>query len=71
MSKQDTGKQAMSELLREALAETDSLRAVARATGVTHVSLIRFLNGTQNSLRLDLAERLAAHFGIECTRKRG
>jgi len=53
----------MTELLREALSEsTDSIRAVSRAAGVPHCSLLRFLAGT--SLRLDMADRLAEHFGI-------
>lgn len=59
----------MTQLLRESLAEADSIRGVAKATGLTHVSLVRFVNGGQ-SLRLDLADKLAAHFGIECRRVR-
>jgi len=60
----------MTELLREALAECDeSLRAVARAAGCHHPSLVRFMAGKQ-SLRLDIADKLAAYFGIECRRKR-
>lgn len=55
----------MTELLREALAGADSLRAVERATGVKNPSLVRFVQGKQ-SLRLDMADRLAAYFGIEC-----
>ena len=54
----------MSELLRQALAEADSIRGVARAAGLDHASLIRFARG-ESSLRLDLADKLAAHFGIE------
>ena len=57
----------MTDLLREALAEVDSLRAVGRAAGVKHPSLIRFRRGEQ-SLRLDLADRLALYFGIEVRR---
>lgn len=64
-----TQAKTMTELLREALSEADSLRAVARATGLKDPSLVRFLAGKQ-SLRLDLADRLAAHFGIECRRTR-
>ena len=60
----------MTQLLREALGEADSLKSVARATGLQRASLMRFLRGDQ-SLRLDLADRLAAHFGIESKRKRG
>ncbi len=58
----------MTELIREALAEgKESIRAVARATGLDHASLVRFVNN-KRSLRLDLADRLAEHFGIECRR---
>ena len=62
----------MTELLRQALREVDSIRAVALATGLEHASLTRFVN-EQQSLRLDLGDRLAAHFEIESrrtTRKR-
>lgn len=54
----------MSELLREALAQADSLLGIERETGIHRASLRRFRDG-ENSLRLDLADRLAAHFGIE------
>jgi plasmid maintenance system antidote protein VapI len=66
-----TGKthKTMTQLLREALAEADSIRGVAKATGLTHVSLVRFANGEQ-SLRLDLADKLAAHFGVVSTRRK-
>ena len=59
----------MTELLLQALSEAESLRGVERATGVKNPSLVRFLQGKQ-SLRLDLADKLAAHFGIECRRTR-
>lgn len=62
-----TGKPTMSELLRQALRDADSLRSVANATGLDVGSLSRFAKGEQ-SLRLDLADRLAAHFGIESRR---
>ena len=57
----------MSELLRECLTEAETLSAVERATGVKRQSMMKFLKGEQ-SLRLDLAERLATHFGIESKR---
>lgn len=60
----------MTVLLREALAEAESIRGVAKATGLDHASLLRFLSG-ERSLRLDLADKLAAHFGIESTRTTG
>ena len=60
----------MTELLRQALNEADNKYAVTKATGVPKASLIRFLRGEQ-SLRLDLADRLAAHLGIECIWRKG
>lgn len=63
-----SAKPTMTELLREVLAEAESVNSVANATGVQKASLIRFLRGEQ-SLRLDLADKLAAHFEIELKRK--
>ena len=54
----------MTQLLREAVAESESLRAISTATGVKRASLRKFLRGEQ-SLRLDMADKLAAYFGIE------
>jgi len=59
----------MTELLKQALSEVDSLRGVERATGVKNPSLVRFLQGKQ-SLRLDLADKLSEHLGIECRQMR-
>jgi len=54
----------MTKALRQCLTDCDeSLRAVTRATGVPQCSLSRFLAGKQ--LRLDMADRLAAYFGVE------
>jgi plasmid maintenance system antidote protein VapI len=53
----------MTDLLRAALAEAESLRAVERATGVKRQSLMKFVRGEQ-TLRLDAADKLAEHFGI-------
>ena len=58
----------MTELLRQALAESESLRAVERATGVKRQSMMKFLRREQ-SLRLDKADILAAYFGIDVKRK--
>ena len=57
-------KATMTDLLRQALAEAKSLNSVAVATGVQKASLIRFLRGEQ-SLRLDIADKLAAYFGFQ------
>ncbi len=59
----------MTELLRESIGDADSIRGVARATGLTHVSLIKFLR-QETSLRLDLADKLAAHFNIVSTQRK-
>ena len=59
----------MTNLLRQCLAE--SLRLVERDTGVKRQSMMKFVRGEQ-SLRLDMADRLAAYFGVKCRRpKRG
>lgn len=54
----------MTTLLRKALLDAESLAAVERATGVKRQSLAKFMR-VEQSLRLDLADRLAAYFGIE------
>ena len=54
----------MTELLRQAITDADSLLGIARDTGVQRASLRRFRDGEQ-SLRLDLADKLAAYFCIE------
>ena len=46
-----------------------SYKALERETGVTRASIMRFVKGTQ-FLRLDMADRLAAHFGLELRAKR-
>ena len=66
MAKHSKRTSTMTEMLREALANAESVRAVARETGVQQASLVRFLKGGQ-SLRLDVADKLATFFNIECT----
>ena len=61
-------KPTMTDLLREALNESgESLYAIALRADVNKASLIRFLRGSQ-SLRLDVADKLAAYLGVECRR---
>lgn len=62
-------RQTMTNLLRKALSDCDSVSAVERATGVTRQSMMKFVRGEQ-SLRLDLADLLAAYFGIEVKPRR-
>jgi plasmid maintenance system antidote protein VapI len=60
----------ISEALRRAVAGSElALAALGRATGVDRASLRRFLRG-ERSLRLDMADRLAAYFGLELRPKR-
>jgi len=60
----------MTELLRKALQDCDSLNAVEKATGVKRQSLAKFMRGEQ-SIRLENADLLAGHFGIQCHINRG
>ena len=60
---------SLTDLLREAMTEPDgpSLYAIAKATGTQKAALGRFVRGSQ-SLRLDLADKLAEYLGIESRR---
>ena len=54
----------ISDLLRETIAESGvSYNALQKETGVTRASIMRFVEGRQ-SIRLDMADRLAAFFGL-------
>src|SRR4051812_41822448 len=54
----------ITDLLRKTLAESGvPLLALQRETGVTRASVMRFVRG-ERSLRLDMADRLAAYFGL-------
>ena len=59
----------MTELLRQAIRDADSLLGIERATGLKRSALRRFRDGKQ-SLRLDLADKLAEHFRIQSYRER-
>jgi plasmid maintenance system antidote protein VapI len=64
------GRQPMTEALRRAIAESGMAHiALERATGVKRGSIMRFLRG-ETSLRLDVADKLAAYFGLELRPKR-
>lgn len=69
MSQPTKKPKTMTQLLKEAIVEADSFLGIQQVTGVTRQSLMKFVRGEQ-SLRLDLAEKLAAHFGIECVRRK-
>ena len=63
-------KETMSDVLKRAITESGLAHiAIERATGVKRASIMRFMRGEQ-SLRLDLADRLAAFFGLELRSKR-
>jgi plasmid maintenance system antidote protein VapI len=54
----------LSEPLRRAIVASGvSYIAMQRETGVSRASIMRFVEGRQ-SLRLDMADRLAARFGL-------
>ena len=52
------------------MAEAESLAAIERAIGVKRQSLAKFMRGEQ-SLRLESADKLAAHFGLEVVKRKG
>ncbi len=56
--------------LRRAIVESGvTYKALSRETGVARASIQRFVDGRQ-SLRLDMADRLAAYFGLELREQR-
>jgi plasmid maintenance system antidote protein VapI len=50
-------------------ASRTNFKSLERETGVTRASIMRFVKGTR-TLRLDMADRLAAYFGLELRAKR-
>jgi plasmid maintenance system antidote protein VapI len=63
----------ISDLLRRTIAESGvPYKTLERETGVARASIMRFVRGSQ-SLRLDMADRLAAYFRLELgpRRKKG
>ncbi len=60
----------ISDLLRRTIAESGiSYNALQKETGVTRASIMRFVRGDQ-SIRLDMADRLATYFGLELVERR-
>jgi plasmid maintenance system antidote protein VapI len=64
----------ISDLLRRTISEAveagrTTYLGLEHETGVTRASIMRFVRGSQ-SLRLDMADRLAAYFGLELRAKR-
>jgi plasmid maintenance system antidote protein VapI len=56
-------------LLQAVVSGRTNYKALERETSVTRASIMRFVRGSQ-SLRLDMADRIAAHFGLELRAKR-
>jgi plasmid maintenance system antidote protein VapI len=62
-------KQPMTDLLRRTIIESKvPLLTLEQATGVQRASISRFIKGKQ-SIRLDVADKLAAYFGLELRRQ--
>jgi plasmid maintenance system antidote protein VapI len=61
---------AISHVLRQAIVESGiPFLVLERETGVTRGSISRFVTG-KRTLRLDMADKLAAHFGLVLRRNR-
>lgn len=61
--------QPFTEVLKRTIAESGLAHiAIERATGVKRASIMRFMRG-ETSLRLDVADKLAAYFGLTVARK--
>ena len=58
----------LTEMLRQALENAESIREVSRETGLHHASLLRFMRG-ERSLVLERADALIRYFGIQCIPK--
>ena len=60
----------MTNAIKQAISESGlSYCAIEQETGVQRSSIMRFMRDEQ-SLRLDLADRLAVYFGLEVTRRK-
>jgi plasmid maintenance system antidote protein VapI len=63
-------RQPISDVLKQAIVNSGLAHiALERETGVKRASIMRFLRGEQ-SIRLDMADKLAAYFGLELRAKR-
>jgi plasmid maintenance system antidote protein VapI len=57
----------ISDILRQAILDSGlPLLRIEQDTGVQRASISRFIRGT-NSLRLDVADKLAVYFGLRLT----
>jgi Helix-turn-helix len=63
-------KASISDVLRRTIVESGvSYNALQRDTGVTRASIMRFVRGDQ-SIRLDMADRLAEYYGLALSKQR-
>jgi plasmid maintenance system antidote protein VapI len=59
------GPATLTDVLRRVIIDSGlATQALAKATGVERMSIARFVRG-ERSLRLDMADRLSAYFGLE------
>ena len=57
---------SITDVLRRTIIDSGvSYKALSRETGVARASIQRFVDGRQ-SIRLDMADRLVAYFGLSC-----
>lgn len=62
-------KKPLTVAIKQAITESElSFKALERATGVKRQSLMKFMAGEQ-SLRLDMADRLAVYFDLRIAHK--
>jgi transcriptional regulator with XRE-family HTH domain len=55
---------SISDRLKQAISQAGTLYSVAKGSGVTHPSLLRFMSG-ERDIRLETADKLAAYLGLE------
>jgi plasmid maintenance system antidote protein VapI len=61
---------SITDVLKNAVIESGiSYKALSRETGVARASIQRFVDGRQ-SIRLDMADRLAAFFGLNLVERK-
>lgn len=64
-------KQTITAALKRTIIDSNmSFRGIEAATGVKRQSLMKFMRNEQ-SLRLDMADRLADYFGLKLTKTKG
>jgi plasmid maintenance system antidote protein VapI len=68
--KKSKPKSPMTDPLRKAIVDSElPLLTLAQQTGVARASLIRFVRA-ETSLHLDVADKLAAYFGLELVKRK-